>query len=127
MSTTADLVLTPAKAIRLSDMMLSLLDELHEATERDVMDDIARARLAAIYGAALVEIGSSVSDPLLDELSTLMTPIVDGASSLDEVRVAMAQLSGWILGLLVATTEGLIAMCIPASPEERANEHGEPT
>ncbi len=127
MSTTADLVLTPAKAIRLSDMMLSLLDELHEATERDGMDDIARARLAAIYGAALVEIGSSVSDPLLDELSTLMTPIVDGASSLDEVRVAMAQLSGWILGLLVATTEGLIAMCIPASPEERANEHGEPT
>ncbi len=127
MSTTADLVLTPAKAIRLSDMMLSLLDELHEATERDVMDDIARARLAAIYGAALVEIGSSVSDPLLDELSTLMTPIVDGASSLDEVRVAMAQLSGWILGLLVATTEGLIAMCIPTPPEERANEHGEPT
>lgn len=100
-----DVVVIPAKAVRLSDMIRSILDELHEHVADDV---VARDRLAALYAAALVEVGSAVSDSLLDELASLQTPAVNGSSSVDEIRVAIAQLGGWVLGLLVGTGEGLI-------------------
>jgi len=103
--TAGEVLLTPEKAIRLSDMIRSILDELHRSAPDG---SLARERLAAVYGSALVELGSTLSDPLLDELANLQTGSIDDSSSIDEVRIALAQLSGWVLGLLLGTGEGLV-------------------
>jgi hypothetical protein len=84
------------KATRLRSTLLATLAEL----DRGDLDAAALRRLVQLHRDTLVEVASAVSDPLIAELVTLgMEPLRPGASEA-EVRVAHAQLTGWVHGLL---------------------------
>ena len=120
-----EIVVAPGKAVRLADMIDALVDELHTAA----IDDEARARFLMLYRAALVEVGSTLSDALLTELARVQTVSVTDCASCDELRVAMTQLAGWlagwlhgvILGVLTGTTLFDLVDAEPIS-EESASE-----
>jgi hypothetical protein len=84
----------PAKLLRIASMVRELLDETRQAT----IDEAGRKRLAEIYQRAVGELGESVSDDLREELASL-TPPVGEMPSESEIRIAQAQLVGWLEGL----------------------------
>ncbi len=93
--TGADLgeVVAPAKVLRLTTMVDAIVEEMHV----EPFDGPCRARIRVMYRDALVEVGSALSDPLLDELARLQPG--SKLSSDDELRVDIALLSGWLRGL----------------------------
>ena len=92
----SDMTDDPARLIRMAGMLRGLLDEMRELP----LDDAARERLSGVRERALAEICSAVEDPLKEELSRLELPLNDdGPPSSEELRVAQAQLVGWLTGL----------------------------
>ena len=91
-------LVAPAKALRLLCMLWDGLEELHRITP----DDPARRALVAAHRAALVEVASTVSDPLIDELLELGFAPLDPDATVAEIRVAQAQLFGWLNGLVLS-------------------------
>jgi len=89
-------VTAPAKVMRIGSMIKQLLDEVHSMT----MDGPARERLAEIYERSIVELTEALSPDLAEELRMLSLPFRDGVTPSDsELRVAKAQLVGWLEGL----------------------------
>lgn len=84
----------PAKLLRIASMVRELLDETRQAS----MDEPGRARLADVYQRAVGELGDVLSEDLREELSGLAPPL-EGVPSESEIRVAQAQLVGWLEGL----------------------------
>jgi proteasome activator-like protein len=84
----------PAKLLRIATMVRELLEETRQAT----LDDAGRKRLADIYQRSLGELGEVISDDLKEELAEL-TPPLGGVPTDAEIRVAQAQLVGWLEGL----------------------------
>jgi len=91
-------LVAPAKAVRLLRALGAAVDELDSVD----LDDGARHRLIAAHRAALVEVASTVSDALIDELIRLRVAPLDEDASVDELRVAQAQLLGWVNGAVLA-------------------------
>ena len=91
-ASTADVV-APAKVLRLATMVDAIVVELHESSG----DSAARARVRCMFRDALVEVGSTLADPLLEELARLQ-PVICHASD-DELRIDVAMLAGWLRGL----------------------------
>jgi Protein of unknown function (DUF2587) len=89
-----DVITEPAKLLRIASMVRELLEETRQAT----LDDAGRKRLADIYQRSLGELGEVISDDLKEELAEL-TPPLEGVPSDAEIRVAQAQLVGWLEGL----------------------------
>ncbi len=75
-------------------MVRELLDETRQAS----LDEAGRARLAEIYHRAVGELREVLSPDLQDELVELAPPL-EGVPSESEIRVAQAQLVGWLEGL----------------------------
>lgn len=98
-----ELVLAPGKVLRLGAMVDAIVDELRTAP----LDEATRAQIRRLYRDALVEIGSTLSDPLLEELAGLQTATRLGSDA--ELRIVVAQLAGWLHGLC----EGLAAGDVP--------------
>ncbi|WP_113716794.1 bacterial proteasome activator family protein [Arthrobacter dokdonensis] len=95
-STVADMVDQPAKVMRIGTMVKQLLDEVKSAP----LDDAARARLAEIHERSIAELEDGLSPDLVEELHRLNLPFADaGAPSDAELRIAQAQLVGWLEGL----------------------------
>jgi len=69
------------------------------AAEAEPLDDGALARLDEAVRRLLVEAGSAVPEPLLEELAELVRPFQHADRTPDEVRLALAQLAGWVHGL----------------------------
>jgi hypothetical protein len=84
----------PAKLLRIASMVRELLDETRQAS----LDEAGRKRLAEIYQRAVGELAEVLSSDLKDELSGLAPPL-EGVPSESEIRVAQAQLVGWLEGL----------------------------
>lgn len=104
-----ELVVAPGKALRLADMIDALVQEIHAAP----LDDEARARFLYLYQSTLIEVGSTLSDVLLDELARFQTSSVDDCASCDELRVAMTQLEGWLHGVLLGVLTGSTSFSLP--------------
>ena len=86
----------PAKLMRIGSMVRGLLDEVRQAP----LDEASRARLREIYETSVVELGQVLSDELKDELARLSLPFDENKTpSEGELRVAHAQLVGWLEGL----------------------------
>ncbi len=84
----------PAKLLRIASMVRELLEETRQAT----LDEPGRKRLAEIYKRAVGELSEVLSEDLREELGQLAPP-VEGVPSESELRVAQAQLVGWLEGL----------------------------
>jgi hypothetical protein len=79
-------------------MLCDGVDELHRIT----VDGAARRGFIAAHRAALVEVASTVSDPLINELVDLRFAPLEPDATVDEIRVAQAQLLGWLNGLILS-------------------------
>src|SRR5436190_4938442 len=84
----------PAKLLRIASMVRELLEE----TRQTSLDEPGRKRLADIYGRAVAELTGVLSEDLREELETL-APSMEGVPTESELRVAQAQLVGWLEGL----------------------------
>src|SRR5438445_2769663 len=86
----------PAKVMRIGSMIKQLLDEVRAAP----LDDASRDRLAKIFETSVSELSESLSPDLQDELKRLAPPFHgDGTPTDAELRIAEAQLVGWLEGL----------------------------
>jgi hypothetical protein len=91
-----DLVDEPAKVMRIGTMIKQLLDEVKSAP----LDDAARGRLAAIHERSIKELEDGLAPELVEELQRINLPFSDDATPSDaELRIAQAQLVGWLEGL----------------------------
>ena len=102
----------PAKVMRIGAMVRNLLDEVRQSP----LDDASRDRLKEIYETSLKELGVVLSPELRDELNRLSLPFEEGTPSQSELRVAHAQLVGWLEGLF----HGIQAMLFAQQQENLA-------
>ena len=104
----------PAKVMRMGAMMRQLLEELREAE----LDNPSRERLRDIYETSVRELGSALSPDLRDELGRLALPFSDDETPTDaELRVAEAQLVGWLEGLVQGIQATLFAQQMAAQQQ----------
>jgi len=95
-SSLQDLVDEPAKVMRIGTMIRQLLEEVKSAP----LDDAARGRLAAIHERSIKELEDGLAPELVAELDRISLPFSDEATPSDaELRIAQAQLVGWLEGL----------------------------
>jgi hypothetical protein len=99
----------PAKLLRIASMVRELLEETRHAS----MDEAGRKRLVDIYRRSIEELGGSVSPDLKEELEELLPPL-DGVPSESEMRVAQAQLVGWLEGLFHGIQAAMFAQQMAA-------------
>ena len=91
-----DLVDEPAKVMRIGTMIRQLLEEVKSAP----LDDAARGRLAEIHERSIKELEDGLAPELVQELERISLPFPeDGTPSDAELRIAQAQLVGWLEGL----------------------------
>lgn len=88
-------VTRPTKLIRIASMVRSMLDEVRRAP----LDDAGRARLREIHEKSVHELESVLSPELQKELTEVVLPFTSDAPSESELRLAQAQLVGWLEGL----------------------------
>src|SRR3546814_14262403 len=81
--------------MRIGSMIKQLLEEVRAAE----LDESSRERLREIYDTSISELRSALSPDLQDELARLATPFDEEAPSGPELRIATAQLVGWLAGL----------------------------
>lgn len=101
----------PAKVMRIASMARQLLEELRAAP----LDEPGRTRLKEIYETSVKQLGDVVSGDLRDELAALSLPFDDASPSDAELRIAHAQLVGWLEGLF----HGIQAMLFAQQMESR--------
>src|SRR5262245_48156932 len=102
----------PAKVMRLGSMIKLLLDEVRQSD----LDEPSRERLREIYETSVAELSSALSPDLRDELGRLAHPFAGGDTppSEAELRVAKAQLVGWLEGLFHGIQATLFAQQMAA-------------
>ena len=88
-------VTRPTKLIRIASMVRSMLDEVRRAP----LDDAGRRRLREIHEKSLEELESVLSPELQQELQEVVLPFSSDAPTESELRLAQAQLVGWLEGL----------------------------
>ena len=106
-----DAVTSPAKVMRIGSMVKMLLEEVRAAP----LDEPSRERLAEIYERSIVELSEALSPDLQHELKMLALPFRDGEVPTEgEIRVAKAQLVGWLEGLFHGIQATLFAQQLAA-------------
>jgi hypothetical protein len=104
-------VTEPAKVMRIGSMVKQLLDEVRQAP----LDDASRERLAEIYERSVTELAEALSPDLQEELRSLALPFdQDSVPSDAELRIAQAQLVGWLEGLFHGIQATLFAQQLAA-------------
>ncbi|MDO8391883.1 MAG: bacterial proteasome activator family protein [Actinomycetota bacterium] len=104
-------VTEPAKVMRIGSMVKQLLEEVRGQP----LDEASRERLAEIYERSIAELSLALSPDLQHELHTLALPFKeDVVPSESELRVAKAQLVGWLEGLFHGIQATLFAQQIAA-------------
>jgi hypothetical protein len=86
---------SPTKLIRIASMVRNMLDEVRRAP----LDDAGRRRLREIHEKSLEELEGVLSPDLRRELTEVVLPFTSDAPSESELRLAQAQLVGWLEGL----------------------------
>jgi Protein of unknown function (DUF2587) len=106
-----DLVNQPAKVMRIGNMIRQLLEEVRSAP----LDEAGRARLKEIHAASVKELESGLSPELVDELERITLPFSESEiPSESELRIAQAQLVGWLEGLFHGIQTALVAQQMAA-------------
>jgi Protein of unknown function (DUF2587) len=92
---TQEQVTRPTKLIRIASMVRSLLDEARRAP----LDDVGRRRLREIHERSVRELEGILSEDLKTELAEVTLPFTSETPTESELRIAQAQLVGWLEGL----------------------------
>jgi hypothetical protein len=104
----------PAKVMRIGTMIKQLLEEVRSAP----LDEAARARLAEVHERSLHELEDGLSPDLVEELHRITLPFSDDATPSDaELRIAQAQLVGWLEGLFHGLQTALVAQQMAAQAQ----------
>jgi hypothetical protein len=90
-----ELIQHPAKLLRITSMVRGLLEEVRHSP----LDEKGRKRMREVYESSLSELKDVLSENLQRELEALAFPL-DRTPTESEIRVAQAQLVGWLEGLL---------------------------
>jgi hypothetical protein len=85
----------PTKLIRIASMTRATLDEVRQAP----LDEAGRSRLLEIYRRSIDELKEALSPDLREELDEIFQPLTSEVPSESELRIAQAQLVGWLEGL----------------------------
>ena len=102
----ASMVSDPAKLIRLGTMIQTVMNEVRELPT----DESGRRLLARIHAETMDELGTVLSPDLMEELSEFAACCdSDGVPTESEIRVAQAQLVGWLQGLLQGLQASMVA------------------
>ena len=101
---------SPAKVLRIGSMIKQLLEEVRRAP----LDEAGRSRLREIYETSVQELAEGLSDDLRDELARLSSPFSGDTPSEAELRIAQAQLVGWLEGLFHGIQATLFAQQMAA-------------
>src|SRR5690242_5935046 len=109
----ADLVEQPAKVMRIGSMIKNLLDEVRNAP----LDEAGRARLAEIHRRSIEELEAGLAPELVEELDRITLPFTSTAPSDAELRIAQAQLVGWLEGLFHGIQTALFAQQMAAQQQ----------
>jgi hypothetical protein len=103
----------PAKVIRIGTMITQLLDEVR----RGPLDEYSCSRLRQIHDKSIRELASTLSPALAEELNQMDLPESDPIPSAATLRVAQAQLAGWLEGLFQGIQASFLAQ--QAEAEDR--------
>lgn len=112
-SSLGDLVEQPAKVMRIGGMIRQLLEEVKAAP----LDEASRSRLREIYDQSIKELKDGLAPELVDELERLSLPFVTESPSEAELRIAQAQLVGWLEGLFHGMQAALYAQQVAAQSQ----------
>ena len=106
-----EMVEQPAKVMRIGSMIRQLLEEVRAAP----LDEKSRARLKAIHQSSIKELEDGLAPELVEELERLSLPFADDTTPSEaELRVAQAQLVGWLEGLFHGIQTTLFAQQMAA-------------
>jgi hypothetical protein len=108
-----DLVSQPGKVMRIASMIKLLLEEVRSAP----LDEAGRTRLAEIHRRSLTELEDGLAPELIDELERISLPFGEQAPSDAELRIAQAQLVGWLEGLFHGIQAALFAQQMAAQQQ----------
>jgi hypothetical protein len=120
-----DLVEQPAKVMRIGTMIKQLLEEVRAAP----LDDASRSRLREIHATSIRELEDGLAPELREELDRLTLPFTEGTVPSDgELRIAQAQLVGWLEGLFHGIQTALFAqqMAARSQLEQMREQRGLP-
>ncbi|MEU8798313.1 bacterial proteasome activator family protein [Spirillospora sp. NPDC048819] len=106
-----EMVEQPAKVMRIGGMIRQLLEEVKSAP----LDEASRARLREIHKSSIKELEDGLAPELVEELERLSLPFTEGTvPSEAELRIAQAQLVGWLEGLFHGIQTTLFAQQMAA-------------
>jgi len=105
-----EMIEQPAKVMRVGNMIRQLLEEVRAAP----LDEKSRARLKEIHASSIKELEDGLAPELIDELERLSLPFGDEVPSEAELRIAQAQLVGWLEGLFHGIQTTLFAQQMAA-------------
>jgi hypothetical protein len=106
-----DLVEQPAKVMRIGSMIRQLLEEVKSAP----LDEASRNRLKEIHRSSIKELESGLAPELVEELERLSLPFTEDVTPSDaELRIAQAQLVGWLEGLFHGIQTAIYAQQVSA-------------
>ncbi len=107
---TAESIEQPAKVMRVGSMIRQLLEEVRQAP----LDPTSRQRMKEIYESSVRELADGLSPDLVEELDRLALPFSSDEPSDAEIRLAQAQLVGWLEGLFHGIQAALFAQQVAA-------------
>lgn len=116
---TTEAVEQPAKVMRIGSMIKQLLEEVRLAP----LDDASRTRLKEIYETSVRELAGGLSPDLAAELDRVTLPFDNDTPSEAELRVAQAQLVGWLEGLFHGIQATLFAQQMAARAQLAEMQH----
>ncbi|MFD9813247.1 bacterial proteasome activator family protein [Streptomyces sp. NPDC059080] len=106
-----DMVEQPAKVMRIGSMIKQLLEEVKAAP----LDEASRVRLKEIHASSVKELEDGLAPELVEELERLSLPFTDESVPTEaELRIAQAQLVGWLEGLFHGIQTALFAQQMSA-------------
>ena len=121
--TPTESVSAPAKVLRIGSMVKTLLDEVRQAP----LDEKSRVRLREIHEQSIRDLSQGLSPDLVAELNRLTLPFDDEVPSEGELRVAQAQLVGWLEGLFHGIQATLMSQQLAARAQlEEMRQRGLP-
>jgi len=107
----AELIEQPDKVMRIGSMIKQLLEEVRSAP----LDEAGRTRLAQIHARSIEELEQGLAPELVAELRRIALPFTEGTTPSDaELRIAQAQLVGWLEGLFHGIQTALFAQQMAA-------------